>query len=215
MKITDISQTKKGRFAISVDGEFVFSLHMDIFIPARVKVGDDLTVQELEELRKASDLKITKERALRLLGTKGYTTKALYDKLLRYADEEAAEAATVRMAELGLLDDADYAMRCARDLYNLKHFSKRRIVQELKHRGIDSELAETAAEQFDEDEAADKLKELIERKYMRYLHDEKGRTKITGALARLGYGYEDIKTAIREAAETAENAEDTEAFPSF
>lgn len=204
MKITDISVTKKGRYAIFVDDEFLFSLHIDIFTQARLKVGDEVTVERLEELRSESELKITKERAIKLLSYKSYTTKGLKEKLERFTDEETAEEATSRMEDIGLLDDSDYAYRCARDLYSIKRYSRRRIIQELRQRGIPQELAEEATEQFDEDDEVSNLEAVIKRKYMRYLNDEKGLTKTINALARLGYSYGDIKSAIRSIGENAE-----------
>ena len=46
-----------------------------------------------------------------------------------------------------------------------------------------------------------RLKELVEKKYMRYLNDEKGVQKTINALLRLGYSYGEIKDALREIAD--------------
>ena len=123
MRITDLSRTKRGRYAVSVEGQYLFSLHEEVFYTARLAVGMDLSVEELEALRRESDYKTAKERALRLLSARGYTAHQLKEKLSRYADEEASQAAVDRMEELGLVNDGDYAFCCARDLYNLKHYS--------------------------------------------------------------------------------------------
>ena len=76
--------------------------------------------QALEELRAQAELKKAKEKALQLLSYKEYTAKQLSDRLARTAGEETAKLAVMRMEELGLVDDADYAMRFAYDLYTRK-----------------------------------------------------------------------------------------------
>ena len=204
MRITDLSRTKRGRYAVSVEGQYLFSLHEEVFYTARLAVGMDLSVEELEALRRESDYKTAKERALRLLSARGYTAHQLKEKLSRYADEEASQAAVDRMEELGLVNDGDYAFCCARDLYNLKHYSPRRIEQELQRRGIPQDIWREAAAQFAEEETQSQLEGVIRRKYLRYLGEEKGWNKTVGALSRLGYSYDQIKSAIRRVMEEEE-----------
>ena len=62
--------------------------------------ASDATLEELEALRRESDYKTAKERALRLLSARGYTAHQLKEKLSRYADEEASQAAVDRMEEI-------------------------------------------------------------------------------------------------------------------
>ncbi len=205
MRITDLSQTKRGRYAVSVEGQYLFSLHEEVFYTARLTVGMDLSVEELEALRRESDYKTAKERALRLLSARSYTAHRLKEKLSRYADEEASQAAVDRMEELGLVNDGEYAFCCARDLYNLKHYSPRRIEQELQRRGISQEICREATAQFDEEETQSQLEDLVRRKYLRYLGEEKGWNKTVGALSRLGYSYDAIKSAIRRVMEEEED----------
>ena len=50
MRITDLSRTKRGRYAVSVEGQYLFSLHEEVFYTARLAVGMDLSVEELEAL---------------------------------------------------------------------------------------------------------------------------------------------------------------------
>ena len=44
----------------------------------------------------------------------------------------------------------------------------------------------------------ERLVELIERKYIKYLCDEKGVNKTVNALLRLGYTYSEIRDSLRE-----------------
>ena len=197
MRITDIRpvKSKKNRYSIFLDDEFFCSLHVDILLGSRLECGREISEEEITHLHRQSEEKITRERALRLLGARSYTKHGLYEKLLAYADEDCAAAAVARMEELGLLNDEDYARRYAADCRNLKGYAPRRIAQELARKGIDRDTAEAVLEEMDDDpEPA--IAQVIVRKYLRNLHDEKGAQRIIGALARMGYAFGDIRTVI-------------------
>lgn len=202
MTITDIQKTKKGRFSIFADGEFLFSIHADIFASSPISIGRNMEPDELESYRTASESRITRERALRLLSARSYTKKGLYDKLRVYADEESAAAAVERMAELGLVNDADYARRYAADCMNLKGYSLSRTALALREKGISREIIEDTLSELDFDpELA--IAEIITKKYARYLDDDKGIAKTTNALLRLGYRHGDIRRVMANLAEDA------------
>ena len=64
-------------------------------------------------------------------------------------------------------------------------------------RGIPREIVEEALGKY-EDGTAERLTELIEKKYLRRLHEENGVNKVKAALARQGYGYDEINAALKE-----------------
>lgn len=193
MRITDITDTKKGRKAIFVDGEFICSLHPEVFALERLAIGEDVDAQALSEMVYGTELKITKERALRLLSGQGYTKKQLLDRLCRYADEDVALEAVDRMEELGLINDLDYALRCSRDLVRLKGYSTRRVALELRYRGIGEEEIAQAVAQFEDDDPREAIAKVVSRKFPRLWEDEKVERRAFGALSRLGYAFEDIR----------------------
>lgn len=63
-------------------------------------------------------------------------------------------------------------------------------------KGIDRELAEEIIEEIDFD-PCDGIRAVIDRKY-KNINDEKIRRRAVAALQRLGYGWDDIKTVLRE-----------------
>jgi len=200
MLITGIERTKKGRYSIFADGEFLFALHADIFASSPIKSGIDMTEEALEELRALSEEKITKDRALRLLSARAYTSGGLYKKLIMYSDEDTAQKAVDRMCELGLINDEDYARRYAADCVNLRGFSPSRTKYALLEKGVPKYIAEEITEEMDSDQCP-VIAAVILRKYHRFLDDEKGITKTTNALARLGYRYGDIRNVINNLSE--------------
>lgn len=209
MLVTAIERTKKGRFSVFCDGEFVCALHPDVFGSSPIKSGCEISPEEMEELRRQSEAKITKDRALRLLSARAYTSKGLFRKLVAYTDEDCAQAAVDRMVELGLVDDYDYARRYGADCMNLKGYSVRRTKQALMEKGIAREIIDQVAEEWDvEPEPA--IAKIVIRKYMRYIEDEKGLQKMTNALLRLGYHHGDIRRVLRNLAEDPEYYENWE-----
>ena len=81
-----------------------------------------------------------KSLALQHLSRRSMSAKQLKDKLKERVGEEAADMAVERMAELGYLDDADYAGRLARDLTNLRKLGPDRIRRELQAKVLTGSL---------------------------------------------------------------------------
>ena len=71
--------------------------------------------------------------------------------------------------------------------------------QELYRKGVERDIICEVISECDF--PSEKLAEIIERKYSRYLNDEKGVNKTVNALLRLGYTYTEIRDAIREIAD--------------
>ena len=69
--------------------------------------------------------------------------------------------------------------------------------QEMRLKGLSSEIIEEAMENFsEEDEPFERLEKLVEQKYERYLTDRKGVEKVKNALARKGYSFGEIKEVL-------------------
>ena len=193
MEITALEPRRHRLVQLFLDGEPAVKL--DEETAASLRPGQQLSDEELHELIARSDSVRAKEKALYLLEHRPHSKRELEDKLARTVGREAAGQAAGRMEELGLIDDADYAHRLAEELAR-KGFAAPRIRQELLRRGIDRELAAGEAERA---AAApeDALHSLIERRFARQLGEEKGRRRAVAALQRMGYRWEEIRSALR------------------
>ena len=195
MLITAIEKRRKMLSALFLDGEFAVNIDTETILKFRYKPGMELTDEQLHELILASDARRANEKALYLLEHRSHSKKELAEKIQRTTSKEAAKAAADRMEELGLVNDRDYAKRYAAELFNRKGYASRRAQYELLQKGIDKEVIAEMIEEL-EPEPVEKIKEIIERKYLRYLQDEKGYRRAVSGLQRLGYRYEDIKRAL-------------------
>lgn len=196
MELTAIEPRRHRLVQLYLDGEAAVKLDVATAQEARLRVGMELDDEELHELLQKSDAARAKEKALYLLEHRPHAKRELERKLSRTVGEEAAQAAADRMEELGLVDDADYAARLAQELAR-KGYAFSRTVQELVRRGVDRELAQEAAREASPD-PEEAIRRLIQRKYERRLGDEKGRRQTAAALQRLGYRWEEIRSALRE-----------------
>ena len=94
-----------------------------------------------------------------------------------------------RFEEVGLVDDRAYADAFVRSAYRHRALSRTALAAKLRSKGVDSELASTAA--ADIDDAAEEVRaaELVAKKVeaLRDLEPEVARRRLLGLLARRGY----------------------------
>ena len=194
MKITDIRPRRKGLSAVYIDGEYALSLDTQTLLEHRIDIGREFDDEELHDLIESSNERRAKEKALWLISYRSHSKKELRDKISRTCDRQSAEKAVERMEELGLVNDRDYAERCAQTLIFTKHMSKRGAAMELRRKGIESEIIDEVLDDIEVDER-EQIQAVIERKYPK-IDDEKIRRRAVAALQRLGYGWEDIKAVF-------------------
>ena len=145
--------------------------------------------------KKELDAHAAKEKALRLLEFRAHSQKELCEKLIRAgAKKEDLPPIIDFLKEYGFLNDGEYAKRLARDLQNIKKFGRRRIVQELKSRGIDGEDLDGALAELSDAEE-DALLPLV-RKKLGGNFEKKNIDKTYRCFMYRGYDFGDIKRCI-------------------
>ena len=196
--ITQIKETKKGRLALFLDGEFAFSLDEDTFAAAALHEEDEVEEWRLEELRKQSDTRKALDKAMDLLSLRDHAAGELYQKLCRKFDGPSAAYAVAKAQELGLLDDAQFARRRAAELLR-KRKSRRANLDDLTAKGIDRDTAAGAVEALYADaEQNPELTaaiQLVQRHYAAKLSAGR-RDQVAAALARRGFSHAVIRQAL-------------------
>ena len=211
-RLTQIKETKKGRLALFLDGEFAFSLDEDTFAAAALHQDDELEDWQIEELRKKSETRRALDKAMDYLSLRDHAAGELYQKLCRKFDAHSAAYAVARAGELGLLNDVSFARRRAAELLR-KRKSRRAILDDLHAKGIDRGAAAEAVEalfaQSEEDEEENpeltNARALVERHYAAKLAQGKWQ-QVAAALARRGVSHSVIRQALADA-----ETEETEA----
>lgn len=196
VQVTEIKQTKKGRYALFCDGEFLFSVDEETFAQHHITTGMKLTDQELESIRQNSDNQKAFRKALDFLALRDHSTAELKTKLQRTFDEETAQHAVDRVLDIGYLDDRAFAQKYADELIHRKGTSLRGAQNKLWQKGLSRDIIEEVLSAYEQDETA-QIRELIEKKYRAKL--AAGNTQaVFAALARRGFSASDIRAALNE-----------------
>ncbi len=146
-----------------------------------------------------------REAALAMLSRRALSVFELTEKLLGkgFSDTQAADAVEWLLT-LGYLNDEDYARELARS-YTARGYGRHRIKRELRLRIDDENAVETALDELPE--AEESIDTVIARLAgVRGLHDEKQRRRVSNALYRRGFDWEDIRAGL----DRAESGEDEE-----
>jgi len=137
-----------------------------------------------------------KDYGLKLVLKRKYSKKEFSDKLIKKGyEEDEVKKLVLHFEELGYLDDFDYAKRFVHDSVNLKKRGTRRIILELKAKGIPDEIIDGAlsGEKICE---PDTIKELILKQNVD-LRDLKIREKVIRKLMYKGFRRLDIENVIK------------------
>ncbi len=186
------------RVNIYLDSEFAFAIMREEAIVQGLRIGRELTVDEVGEFRARDTVSKAIESALRLLTVRPRTEKELRDRLRQKAYEPTAiDAAIERIHRWGYLDDAAFARNWVANRTEHRPRGKRMLVQELRQKGVDREtISETIDDaELDEVASAIAVAENSARK-MSNLDPIVARRRLMGQLARRGFDYGTIKTAL-------------------
>ena len=161
--------------------------------------GKDLDEETLEQLHFLSLRALAQEKAIKLLSYTRMSSKELRDKLVRQGtDASIAEAAVEKLQELRLLDDAEYAAAVVRH-YTAKGYGTARVRAELSRRGVDRDLWEEALENAPPSE--EKIDRFVQTK-LKDPDDREQVRKVSAALYRRGYSWDEIRAAINRYSES-------------
>lgn len=207
MRITEAAVRRRRLYLLRLDNDAEHTVDRQTFDESPYRVGVEITEEQLETLLAQSQYNRARERALYLLGLRDYACGELEKKLYTEATPEVAASVVDRLREVGLLDDARYAVRLARHLSEYKQYPRRRIEQELRHRGIDPATVSDAVAALGGEDFEQALA-LLEKKYYNKLSTPEDRRRVTAALARRGFSY----GAIRRAMDALGSPDDEEIF---
>ncbi len=198
MRITAIKQQVKrqDRFSIYVDQKYLFSFSQNELLNSGLKVGQELTEEQLDSLKNSAVIDKAYDRALNLISHRPRSEWEIRDYLKRKdLDNPEIDVVINKLRDRGYLDDADFARRWVATRRLLKSTSKRRLMQELRQKRISDDIISQVIEE-DETDERQVLRELIERKRRQTKYQDK--LKLMQFLARQGYNYDDIKSVLEE-----------------
>lgn len=193
MKLT-YKKGKGDKIHISIDGEYRLTVDEMYFVSLYLKDGQEITDEEYDELESTVNMRRAYNCAVALLSRRDHSEKELMRKLKEKGYAEGSEEAVAKLKSSGYVDDERFCRLFASELVRLKGYGKRRIEQELYLKGVSRDIISAVLEEISFDN--DKLSDIIRRKYLSKMTDEKGKQRAINALMRLGYSYREIKDAL-------------------
>ncbi len=210
MKITNISTQAKNRdrVNVSVDGVYSFSLDITQISELGIKIGNEYSEEELLELENESQFGKLYARALEYCLMRPHSGKEVRDYMQRKTltsrykakDGSLKERAGVsqanadrtfnRLVDRGYVNDEKFTRFWVENRNQTKGISKRKLIAELRQKGVNQLIIDQVFEESDRDEGLE-LKKIIAKKQSKY--DE---PKLIAYLARQGFNYDDIKDAL-------------------
>ena len=139
-KVTEIKQNLKNKNKVSVfaDGEFLCSVTAEAVVKMRIKVGDEIDNQKLSATLFDSDCQIAFTKAVDLvcksIKTQSQVQKYLFDKGF---SSDVVQKTIEKMKEYRYIDDGEYVKSYVNTYQKQK--GKKRIVFELKQKGVEQE----------------------------------------------------------------------------
>ncbi len=161
----------------------------ELDLKAGMDIDDDLKKSLADEVSGNT----ARATAARIIGRSNMSCATLLKKLKdKGINENDAQDALDWLIELGIMDDEQYAKNLLSH-YRARGFGNRRIVEEMRARGISREIID---EVIDDADMSEEILEFIEKKTRGLELDDKLRGKITNALVRRGHSYDEIKSAF-------------------
>ena len=217
MKITNLTaqQRDPNRVNVSVEGKYRFSLDVAQIVSLGVKVGREYTEQELAELEQESQFGKLYGRALEYCLMRPHSAREVRDYLwrktraTRYRSKKTGELkerpgvsqALVdrvykRLVEKAYIDDEKFTRYWVENRNQTKGMSRRKLEAELRAKGVANDIIERNLRDSLRNDT-DELQKIIAKKRRRYPDEQ----KFMQYLARQGFSFDDIKTALREDAD--------------
>ncbi len=211
MRITALisQQRDANRVNVMVDGKYRFSLDITQVVDLGIKTGNDYDEDELKKLEDESQFGKLYARTLEFCLMRPHSSKEvrdyLYKKTLRKKvrnkktgeikdregiSETITKRVYERLLEKGYINDEKFAKFWVENRNQRKGSSMRKLRNELMIKGVDAKFIDGALVESERDDISE-LKKIIAKKASKY--DEQ---KLIQYLARQGFSYDDIKSAI-------------------
>ena len=196
MKITQIEQQKrdKTRVNIYVDYSFYCGLNMEAVVQNRLKIGQEIEKEFLDEIQIKSEQQTALNKAVKYISKTMKTEKQIVDYLKGkgYVDR-VVEFVLGKLKEYNFVDDETFVNLYIKQSTNSK--GKKRLQYELRNKGIDENLVLEKVNEIETDrETALKLAE----KFLSKKKNEKNiREKLFRFLSYRGFAVDDITYVLR------------------
>ena len=196
--ITDIKSQKRknNRFSVFLNGEYSLGISLTVLKNTGICVGQTLSEEEIALLNNAESIYLCFTKALRFLQYRPRSEYELRKRLQsKQFDTEVIDQVILKLIEQRLLDDTAFASFWKDNRVAYRPRSKTLIKNELRGKGVATEIAEATIIDLDDEKSAynaavKKLKTFSTFDYQSF------KIKLGGFLQRRGFNYQTINSTI-------------------
>ena len=182
------------RVNVYLDGEFAFGLAR--ITAAWLHIGQELSAEKIAQLQSEDAREVGYQQALRLLSYRPRASAEVRRNLEKHAmPAEVIEDVLARLQRAGLLDDSRFAQAWVENRSEFRPRGRRALTAEMRQRGLDDESIQQALAEVDEEALADQAASKQSRK-LAGLDETAFKHKLSGFLARRGFGYAVIRDTV-------------------
>ena len=183
---------RENRFSVYVDGKYVFSLARDQLVQLGLKVGQDLSSDDVSRFKEASSLGKLRDLTYKWLSIRPRSDFEISQYLNRKTDDtELVEKIKQELKDYGYINDNKFAEAWVRGRTATKPMSSYRLRQELIQKRVPKEVINEVIGSSSHDDLA-AAKEVVAKRSTRY----KDKQKLMAYMSRQGFSYDVIKQAL-------------------
>jgi regulatory protein len=179
---------QKKRINVFLDGKFAFSLEAEVAIKEDLKVGQELSANQIEALAGADQFHRCFNAAARYLSYRPRSEFELRKRLQKHGFDDSVESVITKLKEQGLVDDLAFAQFWKDNRESFSPRSQRLTRLELRQKGVADDIIDLVVEAVNEDDSAyraalGKARNLSLSDYQSF------RRRLGEYLKRRGFGY--------------------------
>lgn len=198
------SQKVQGRWLLTLADGTKLKITDREMVDFSLYQGLDLPDADLARLKDAAGESRARRRAANILSARPLSRRELEKRLIEKGETpQHAASACDELERLGYLNDEQYAKTLAQYYVN-RGYGPRKVKDELYRRGVPREFWDGALEDLEEND--DALDRFVRSKLARVeAPDRKDIKRVSDALMRRGYSWNDISSALRRYTDSMED----------
>ncbi|HNT23936.1 MAG TPA: RecX family transcriptional regulator [Anaerolineales bacterium] len=182
------------RVNVYLDGEYAFGLAR--ITAGWLSIGQVLSAEKIAQLQAEDGREVAYQQALRLLSYRPRASAEVRRNLVKHdVPAEVIEDVLARLQRAGLIDDNRFAQAWVENRSEFRPRGRRALVVEMRQRGLDDESIQQALAEVDEQALADQAANKQARR-LAGLDETAFKQKLSGFLARRGFGYAVIRETV-------------------
>jgi regulatory protein len=196
-KVTAIRASRRGkRVNVFLGGKFAFSLEAEVALKENLRVGQELSEDEVAALTGADLFQRCLNAAFRYLSYRPRSEVELRERLKRRGFEaDRVEAVLARLKEQGLVDDLAFAQFWKDNRESFRPRSRWLTTRELRQKGVANNVIDQVVADVDDEDnayraAQSRAHRLPESDYQGFRH------RLGEYLKRRGFGYRVITHTV-------------------